>query len=284
MTADKPAEHTPEHATDVPLGDTAEPSGPRFSRKTLVLSGVALLAVMVLGLPVFSVLQPHYYERYPGLGERMGNWQSSTHARVSCVECHVDPGLAGAATFAARAIPAFYSQLINGASEENLLDAPGIQACEKCHTSFRQVSPDGDLLIPHRAHVQVLGTECVVCHKDLVHSLNEKGFNRPAMTTCLETCHDGEQATEVCTKCHTRKHAPDTHLAADWLAEHGEMSETMDCGSCHDWTPDYCGECHSKRPATHAGNWKKAHAERAKKHPKGCYVCHDEQEFCGECH
>ena len=174
--------------------------------------------------------------------------------------------------------------LFRSPDETNLLDAPDTEACEKCHTTFRAVSPDGDLLIPHRAHVQVLEVECVVCHQDLVHSVNSEGFNRPEMTTCLSLCHDGEQATEQCTSCHTRKNTPESHASDDWLSVHGVMSETDDCGSCHDWTPDYCGECHQKRPATHVGNWKTLHAERASVHPKGCLVCHDEEAFCNECH
>ena len=33
--------------------------------------------------------------RYPGMSARMENWKNSTHARVSCIACHVEPGLQG---------------------------------------------------------------------------------------------------------------------------------------------------------------------------------------------
>ena len=142
-----------------------------------------------------------------------------------------NPGADGFLTFAARSIPAFYSQLLSGPDNTNLLKAPSRAACQKCHTSYRQVAPSGDLLIPHRAHVEVLKIECVACHKDLVHSLNRRGFNRPEMERCLEQCHDGDKATNECVKCHTRKQTPASHTQRG-LARRStaQMAKSEDCG------------------------------------------------------
>jgi hypothetical protein len=247
------------------------------------LLGVAAVVAVALALPVVSVLQPDYYRRYPALGQRMDHWAVSTHSRFSCIDCHVDPGLGGFLSFAARAVPAFYSQLAEGPKSTNLLRAPSKQACQKCHTGYRTVSPGGDLLIPHRAHVEVLKMECVACHKDLVHSLNKRGYNRPDMETCL-TCHDGVRAANQCAKCHTRKQTPPSHEAKDWLQVHGSKAENGDCATCHDWTPDYCAACHKIRPASHAGNWKKDHGPHAKKRGSGCTVCHGGEKYCKQCH
>ena len=254
-------------------------------RRGRLIAGIgAAVLFALLALPLVSTLQPGYYERYPELRERMDNWRVSTHSRMSCVSCHVPPGARGFASFAVRSIPAFYSQIISGPDETNLLDAPGCDACQTCHSSYRQVSADGDLLIPHRAHVEILEVDCVVCHYDLVHAESPEGFNRPSMRMCLEECHNGEIAGDECVKCHTRKHVPDDHLRDDWLQIHAERSDTEDCGSCHEWTPDYCEDCHSQRPDTHVGNWKSGHAERARTHASGCLVCHGGETFCKECH
>jgi hypothetical protein len=199
------------------------------------------------------------------------------------MDCHVDPGVGGFLAFSARAIPAFYSQLVMGPNAGNMiLRAPDRQACQKCHTTYRQVSPAGDLLIPHRAHVVVLGIECRVCHKNLVHSLNPQGFNRPTMQTCL-TCHNGDKATNVCVKCHTRKNAPPTHSKPDWLQVHGTQADLKVCAGCHGWTPDFCKQCHQRRPPSHVGNWKTKHGPVATKRGAGCLVCHNEP-FCKRCH
>lgn len=249
-----------------------------------IVPALAVAALIALLLPVFSTLQPDYYRRYPGMSERMDHWAVSTHSRIGCAECHVHPGALGAVTFAAESVPAFYSQLFRGPDETNLLKAPGRDACQKCHTAYRKVAPSGDLLIPHRAHVEVLDMDCVTCHEDMVHSLNRRGFNRPEMEGCLERCHDGDKATDECVKCHTRKHTPVTHESTDWLRTHGTVDDIDECDDCHDWTPDYCADCHAKRPASHVGNWKKGHAAPAAQRGDGCTVCHGGEQFCEECH
>jgi hypothetical protein len=251
--------------------------------RTWALIGLGVLLVVVVVLPVFSTLQPDYYRRYPDLGPRMDHWETSTHARISCGECHLDPGISGVVTFSAKAIPAFYSQLVQGPDTTNLLGTPTREACQKCHTSYRSVAPSGDLLIPHKAHVGILKMECTTCHKNLVHSLNRHGFNRPDMETCL-TCHDGVAATDECVKCHTRKQTPASHTQKDWLQVHGAAAAEQDCAECHDWTPGYCAECHERKPASHVGNWKKNHAAPAKVRGDGCLVCHGGEEFCKTCH
>jgi hypothetical protein len=130
----------------------------------------------------------------------------------------------------------------------------------------------------------VLKVNCVVCHKDLVHSVNTAGFNRPEMATCLNLCHDGTKATNKCVKCHTRKQTPPSHSKPDWLLVHSTQAATTKCGECHGFTPDFCADCHAKRPASHKGNWKKDHKYRAKQLGKGCLVCHGGEKFCKTCH
>ncbi|GAB4278234.1 MAG: hypothetical protein Kow0056_10320 [Coriobacteriia bacterium] len=262
----------------------AEPSGHETARRRFPWkSALALAIVIAVGWPVFSMLHPKYYERYEDLAPRIESWRNSTHARFSCADCHVEPGVDGLIAFSVKAVPAFYSQLLHGPRPENLLSTPTADACQKCHTTYRQVSAAGDLLIPHRAHVEALDLPCARCHKELVHSDNPEGYNSPRMTTCLE-CHDGEQASAECVDCHTRKQVPDSHNRDDWLQIHSEMVETIDCGECHAWSPDYCAECHSRRPDSHTGNWKKMHQYPAiERGPAGCMTCHDD-EFCLRCH
>jgi len=257
---------------------------PARSFRFPVKSAIALVVIVLLVLPVFSLLQPGYYRRYADMAKRMDNWEASTHAKVPCSGCHVDPGAAGFLTFSAKAIPAFYSQLLQGPEPTNLFSVPGRAACQECHTGYRQVSPNGDLLIPHRAHVEVLKLDCAVCHKDLVHSVNTAGYNKPAMAGCLK-CHNGKTAKAECVDCHTRKQVPESHRAKSWLADHSTAAKTVDCGSCHGFTPDYCRDCHAKRPKTHVGNWKTGHGVRAKAEgTKGCLVCHEGGKSCKKCH
>lgn len=265
-----------------PTGEAGPAPAKRRRRPWLYL--LALGVIVALLLPAFSTLQPAYYDRYPSLRGRMAAWRTSTHARVSCSECHIAPGVKGFVTFAARSVPAFYSQLITGPSSTNLLEIPSKTACQRCHTSYRQVSASGDLLIPHRAHVEVLKVNCAVCHQRLVHTSNNEGFNQPDMAMCLNTCHDGTRAANQCHKCHTRKQVPASHKAKEWLVIHPKMTETINCGQCHAWQPDYCKQCHLNRPSSHSGNWKNDHQFRAKSRgTQGCEFCHSNT-FCKKCH
>jgi hypothetical protein len=255
----------------------------RFPTKLVAAIGAVVLIVLIV-LPGISMLSPGYYERYPDLHVRMDNWRGSTHARIPCSGCHIEPGVVGYLKFGAKSIPAFYSQLVFGPKPANLFAIPSRAACQKCHTAYRQVSAGGDLLIPHKAHVEALGINCATCHKNLVHSANSQGFNKPEMSACLASCHNGVKATNQCSKCHTQKQVPPSHKSKDWLTVHSTQVGTVDCGKCHAWSPDYCKQCHSKRPESHAGNWKKLHAVRAKAQgTKGCLVCH-KQAFCNKCH
>lgn len=243
-----------------------------------------LFLIVILGLPVFSTLQPGYYERYPSLSPRMREWRTSTHAMASCPSCHVEPGIWNLVTFGARSIPAFYSQLFTGPRSTNLLRPPQTGACRRCHTAWRKASPSGDLVIPHRAHVLVLRINCTVCHQRLVHHRNTTGYNTPPMTLCLSKCHDGRKASNKCIDCHTRKQVPAGHKRPDWLATHGKRTRDINCGTCHGWQPKLCQSCHRERPSTHVGNWKKLHQVRAKLRGRGCLFCHGGAKFCLKCH
>ncbi len=257
-------------------------SSPRLRR--LLRITCLMLPLVFFIIPFFSTLDPAYYERYPTLKNRIEYWRESTHSPWSCAACHVEPGLGGSLSFAARSIPAFYSQLVFGPTKENLLRTPDRHACQSCHTSYRTVSASGDLLIPHRAHVEVLKINCGDCHRNLVHSRNSEGFNTPEMTMCLSRCHDGRKATDRCVKCHTQKEVPPNHKRSDWLATHGDRTNEVNCGTCHGWAPRLCQACHQKLPRTHVGNWKRLHRVRAEKRgTHGCLFCH-KPGFCARCH
>jgi hypothetical protein len=254
---------------------------PRLRR--LLKIAAVLLPLVFLILPFFSTLQAEYYDRYPALRSRIENWRRSTHSPWSCAACHVEPGLGPSLSFAARSIPSFYNQLVFGPSKSNLLTPPTTRTCQECHTAYRTVSASGDLLIPHRAHVEVLKIDCVDCHRNLVHSSNSEGFNTPDMSRCMQRCHNGRKATDRCVKCHTQKQVPPNHKHGNWLVSHGKRTEEINCASCHGWAPRLCHACHNRRPRTHAGNWKKLHQFRARERGQGCLFCH-KQTFCARCH
>lgn len=162
---------------------------------------------------------------------------------------------------------------------------PADMNCDKCHKLKRDITPAGDLIIPHASHTKLRKLACVDCHELLVHSPKAKQGNKPAMVGCYK-CHDGTKAPNQCSACHTEKSLPPDHQAADWLQTHSiiQAQDPGYCQKCHGWVSDYCNECHKRKPRSHVKAWAAQHQgliTSAKK--EGCAKCHG-AERCQSCH
>jgi len=250
-------------------------------RTWLVRTAAAVAAVILLVVvPGYIASQPQFTQRYGNMADEYATWETSVHAKASCQSCHVDPDFTAQTAYSARMLGEFYVKLVARSRQPDVLATPTNDACSACHIDLRTVSPSGDLLIPHRAHVDVLGLDCIACHDFLVHEQSPEGGHAPRMVTCME-CHDGEQAKDACTTCHTEKAAPESHQAEEWLVVHAD-ARTAECDSCHGWTDDWCVECHTRRPASHGERWRSTHRDQVEQR-RNCEACH-EGDFCIRCH
>ena len=256
----------------------------RLSPRRRVLARTVIVAV-VLGvlvvLPGYLALQPSFVQRYPNLAPEYRTWSISVHAQVPCQRCHISPQPLAQAVYAVRMVGEFYVSLVAPNRRPNLYPVPTNAACQGCHIDLRTVSPSGDLNIPHAAHVVVLKLQCVRCHQYLVHELSPEGKHAPRMKACL-TCHDGKTAQNSCSTCHTNKAPPASHQAADWRIIHPQMQTKINCVPCHAWTPNWCADCHSRRPRDHTADWRKIHGQAVAVH-RNCEACHT-ADFCTRCH
>jgi hypothetical protein len=239
-----------------------------------------LITVFVL-IPAYIGSQPAFTQRYSSMESAHDTWAASVHAQVKCQSCHVPPSAVPQAFYGLRMAGEFYLQLLPISRQPDLAGKPQNEACGSCHIDLRAVSPSGDLNIPHRAHVEVLEIDCIECHSYLVHETNPQGNNAPTMAGCLE-CHDGVKAKRDCEACHNEKGAPLSHKAADWTVVHPQKQDAEDCVSCHGWTEDWCAQCHTNRPRSHAVDWRKTHGATVEQR-RNCEACH-EAPFCEECH
>lgn len=254
---------------------------PEEKRRVLVRVGLALLVVAVLvGVPLSLALRPSFVERFPRYEAAYATWEQSSHNTVSCQRCHVRPGMVAQGAYAARMLGEFYIELVPTSHEPDLMQTPTNAACNRCHHDLVTVSPSGDLNIPHRAHVDMLAMQCVQCHSHLVHEPGPHGSNTPPMPGCLE-CHDGTTAKAECSACHTDKDPPDTHLQPTWLRVHGPAADES-CAACHEWTENWCSDCHATRPESHTEDWRSKHGSQVQEH-RNCEVCHTAQDCIG-CH
>jgi hypothetical protein len=215
---------------DTPPQDSPdEPTGSAWSsrRKQFAIAGIVVLSLLVLVvLPGYLTSRPGFWGRFPSLSSKYAPWSKSTHAKVSCEACHVQPGVIAQAGYRTRMVGEFYLALLSP-SRAPRFGTPTNEACLVCHNDLRSVSPKGDLKIPHRAHVTVLKMQCVQCHNYLVHEKNSAGKHSPPMSGCLG-CHNGDTAKNSCTTCHTEKAAPATHQAANWDIIHPNKAAEPD--------------------------------------------------------
>jgi len=254
----------------------------RLQRRTvLIIIAAVLVVALFVALPTFISSRPAFFGRYPQLEVAYSTWSESTHAEVTCEQCHVPPNALARTGYRLLMVGQVYLSPF-GSSAPDVFRTPTNEACLACHNDLRTVSPEGDLQIPHRAHVTVLEMDCVECHNFLVHEESPSGGHVPEMEGCLE-CHDGDRAKDNCTACHTEKAAPATHAVDDWLVVHpDEAVDNAECAKCHDWAGDWCVQCHETRPESHGTDWRSTHGASVQKH-RNCEACHS-AEFCIECH
>lgn len=266
-----------------PTQATHEERSPAVNVKRRVVIGAAMVTFALLvfiAVPAHLAWQPGFIERYPGLEFAYDTWAESLHSTVACQECHVPPGIRSQVGYGTRMLGEYYLSIVLSSHEPDRFERPVNEACLKCHMDLRTISPSGDLNIPHRAHIEALGMDCVECHGFVVHEMNAEGRHTPLMADCL-TCHDGETAKNECAACHTDKDPPETHFEVEWVFSHARVVDEG-CNTCHDWAEDWCADCHAARPASHGDDWRAQHRYRVESN-RNCEACH-EGPFCFRCH
>lgn len=199
-------------------------------------------------------MKPEYY-----------TWKASTHSEVDCVSCHIEPGAKNLAKDKANGVVEVFKK------ETNRYTAP-IQmpkeipnsACEKCHNmKTRDVTPPGDLIIPHDKHLSK-GIKCTQCHSGVAHGkiaernvtfksdyskwddslgksmMSDVKFTNTKMETCME-CHEARDVSTECKTCHTSGMLPKSHKDPAFKTQtHGSTAkkDIKKCNSCHQYMSD----------------------------------------------
>ena len=238
-------------------------------RRIVRIALVALVVIVLIAVPAYVASRPQYFSGFASLKGKYGPWSKSTHVKADCQDCHVSPKAVPQTAYLVRMLGEFYYSLVARSHTPDVFETPTNAACLSCHERLRTVSPEGDLKIPHRAHVNILKMQCVECHDYLVHEKSPEGKHTPTMAGCLK-CHDGDTAKNNCEACHTKKDTPASHKTPDWLVVHPEQATAK------------CDDCHARRPESHTADWRKTHGDRVAKH-RNCEACHT-AEFCIRCH
>jgi len=130
--------------------------------------------------------------------------------------------------------------------------------CFNCHNLLSMGESTDGTIFSHLKHLD-RGFHCEDCHRDL----GKKKHGPVPMKTCLE-CHDGKQAPNRCTLCHSDPALvlPGTH-GAGWLEHHEKAgADASKCTGCHKQA--MCIACHRpKRPESHSAGFVGGHGHLA---------------------
>jgi nitrate/TMAO reductase-like tetraheme cytochrome c subunit len=289
------------------------PAPPRFRNKiykilTLTLLFLALFfSIGYIGLEASSSstfcascheMQPEYY-----------TWKASSHGEVDCVNCHVEPGVENLAKAKGNGVVQLVKKSTQTYSAPIQMpkDIPD-SACESCHNlKSRDVSPSGDLIIPHDKHIEK-DIQCTQCHSGVAHGkiaerkvtfktdyakwdeslgktmMSEKKFTSPKMEECMD-CHEARKITTECSACHTTNMYPESHKAKNFKAgAHGSLAkkELSQCNDCHKYMSNEETTVFNDQPAhTQFLKTNKVQTEVKK---GGTQIYAKENTYCRDCH
>jgi hypothetical protein len=232
---------------------------PRAKKRALML---ALSFIVLLTILSYSqdVNRPESCGLCHVMVPHVRTWQASAHNQTSCLTCHQETGIDGIIKFQVSLAEMAY----NYVTEKYYLpiamsDNMPADSCYSCHALNREMTPSGDLIVPHQAH-EMVRVDCMSCHTGVVHanisyrqltlagdtkmwtpsfSKNQMSyqFRNLSMQACLD-CHDLRRVDLSCRECHTDIDYPDTHYEDDFLLTHGHQAhaDLLGCDRCHSWT------------------------------------------------
>jgi hypothetical protein len=188
--------------------------------------------------------------------------------------------------------------------EDNLL--PPMETCYNCHDEDEtectvcHTNPDeaGDYpryieypaKFAHKIHIDA-GQDCLTCHEGILEKEDsEEESHIPAGTVCTD-CHGSADLREdmaTCIACHGEKFnfIPENHTVS-WGKDHGIRWQIREnsCTHCHSMS--YCQDCHqgdNLDQQVHPLNYNLTHGLEARANKENCLTCHQEFQFCNDCH
>lgn len=213
--------------------------------------GVVIVAVMALGGAVAIPLTNHptFCASCHTIRPSYDSWTASSHRDVTCVDCHVRPGLQGFIEDKVLAGLKDVAITFFGTPPQpyNLEARVYSSVCLSCHRAVLRISEiavrdlpppvkNVGLIMSHRRHMDAFakrgkGEGCTTCHARVVHGTPIKGY--PIVIPRGHVALDDEP------------HAPD--LPKDSKLWRSTMA---DCLRCHDGQSTYEGRILSKRCET----------------------------------
>ncbi|TDK62490.1 cytochrome C [Bacillus salipaludis] len=182
--------------------------------KLLFASLVGCIVVFGGGYGVLSITNsPSFCSSCHEMAPEYTTYTASAHNQISCVQCHIKPGVTNMLTHKVKSMKEVYYH-VTGVPKQIVQteeEAVSNENCLQCHSKNRLVTASGDLKVNHKGHIEK-DIPCITCHAGVVHAkiaarglnidsargewteknaqkLIEEKYVRPNMGTCID-CHD----------------------------------------------------------------------------------------------
>ncbi|EGW38222.1 NapC/NirT family cytochrome c [Desulfosporosinus sp. OT] len=286
-----------------------------FNRKQLLLVGLGgVVAISLLtGVALKVTSTPQFCSSCHEMSPEYATWETSSHSKIACVTCHIEPGAVSLVTHKMSSLKQLYLHLTGKIPETIVMPDPiKNEVCEECHSTARKVTASGDIIIPHDKHLQQ-GIACVACHAGVVHGyVVERGLTAKkddstwtaTKAETVSTFDDTKLAMEVCLNCHeqvnegkkpwlenqgqgqTEKQRAEEQgqlkqVAANATGKLSEPAQSVtptNISGLH--PPMNCSACHTaiKTPDSHQkDDWKTTHGITASQDVTYCASCHSRE-------
>lgn len=211
--------------------------------------------------------------------QAIASHKKDTHAKVSCRDCHVAPGLGGAFTATAHGVVNAASLLPGGPEKTPSTADVSNGACLRCHSAVVDgVTLARGIRMRHSDVLQV-GYACTDCHNTAGHGAKVRRARYPQMSQCI-VCHDGKKAPSACVTCHSTDVGKASRKPTDVYVKAQVPTDT--CRGCHPMKK--CIACHGLE-LPHSQQFVNGfHARKALESPKTCIKCHSVKDKCNNCH
>ncbi len=217
--------------------------------QAIVIAAVVGGALALGGAAVPLTDHPKFCASCHNIRPSYESWVESTHKDVTCVDCHVRPGIEGYLHDKVRAGLKDVAIYLFGTptDADNLHGPVASEVCISCHHAILRVSEiavrdlpppvkDVGLVMSHRKHMEAFtkrgkGEGCTTCHSRVVHGKPIKGY-----PIVIPRGHVSEDS-----KPYYPNHPEGSKLRQAAMA---------DCFRCHDGKSTYEGKVLSKRCET----------------------------------
>lgn len=229
-----------------------------FKSKAVLLLAILAGAAVLGGVAVPLTNHPKFCASCHNIRPSYESWTASTHKEVTCVACHVRPGIEGFIHDKAWAGTKDVAIYLFGTPTDphNLQATVSSEVCLGCHRAILRVSEiaardlpppvkDVGLVMSHRKHMEAFakrekGEGCTTCHSRVVHDTPIKGYpvaiprghvaadKQPYLPNHPDGTVLRGKALADCFRCH------------DGKTEHEGNVLSRKCETCH--LPDKIGQ------------------------------------------